>query len=135
VPDFTVTDIDGTTHRLSDYQGKGLVLVFWATWCPACNTEIPHLIELRKMYPDDELTILAISNESREPLKSFAEAKGINYTVAVPEGRALPEPFSNVRSIPTTFFIGRDGTLTVAALGVVPVEQAKAIIEAQADHE
>lgn len=132
-PDFTVNDIHGPSHKLSDYHGKNLLVVFWATWCPACNAEIPHLIELRKMYPEDELTILAVSNESKEELKQFADEKGINYTVSV-LGSALPEPFSNVTSIPTTFFIGRDGTIKVTALGVVPVKQAKAIVEAETDH-
>jgi peroxiredoxin len=131
--DFTVKDIHGQSHKLSDYHGKNLLVVFWATWCPACNAEIPHLIELRKMYSEDELTILAISNESVEELKQFADDKGINYMVAV-LGSALPEPFSRVTSIPTTFFIGWDGTIKVAALGVVPVKQAKAIVEAETDH-
>ena len=132
-PDFTVRDIHGQSHKLSDYHGRNLLVVFWATWCPACNAEIPHLIELRKMYSEDELTILAVSNESVEELKQFAGDKGINYTVAV-LGSALPEPFSKVTSIPTTFFIGRDGTIKVTALGVVPVKQAKAIVETEIDH-
>jgi thiol-disulfide isomerase/thioredoxin len=131
-PDFTVTDIHGKSHKLSDYRGKNILVVFWATWCPACKAEIPHLIKLREMYPGDELMILAVSNESREKLKQFAVDNVINYTVSV-LGSALPEPFSNVTSIPTTFFIGRNGKIKVTALGIVPLEQAKAIIEAEAD--
>ena len=133
-PDFAVNDIDGQTHKLSDYKGKDLLVVFWATWCPACNAEIPHLIELRKAYAEDKLAILAISNESSEILKDFVTEKGLNYTVASLGTTALPAPFSNVTSIPTTFFISRDGTIKLTALGVVPLEQAKAIIEAQAEH-
>ena len=127
--DFTVNDIDGQTHSLSDYHGRNLLVVFWATWCPACKLEIPHLIELRKMYNEDELGILAISNESPEDLKQFAAEKGINYSVAS-LGGALPAPFSGVTSIPTTFFIGRDGTIKLTALGLVSLEEAKAIIQA-----
>ena len=130
-PDFTVSDIDGRTHRLSDYHGKNLLVVFWATWCPACKLEIPHLIELRKLYNEDELGIVAISNESQEDLKRFVADKGINYTVAT-LGSALPTPFSGVTSIPTTFFIGRDGTIKLTALGLVSLEESKAVIEAGA---
>ena len=128
--DFTVNAIDGQSHKLSDYHGKNLLVVFWATWCPACKAEIPHLIELRKMYSEDELGIVAISNESSEDLKQFAADKGINYTVAT-LGSALPEPFSKVTSIPTTFFIGRDGTIKLTALGLVSLEESKAILEAE----
>ncbi|OHB80468.1 MAG: hypothetical protein A2Z25_03750 [Planctomycetes bacterium RBG_16_55_9] len=133
-PDFAVDDVDGQTHKLSDYRDKDLLVVFWATWCPACNAEIPHLIELRKTYAEDKLAILSISNESPEVLKDFAAERGLNYTVASLGRTVLPAPFSSVTSIPTTFFIGRDGTIKLAALGVVPLEQAKAIIEIQAGH-
>jgi peroxiredoxin len=133
-PDFTVKGIDGKGHKLSDYHGRNLLVVFWATWCPACKLEIPHLIELRKMYSEDALEILAISNESPEDLKPFAADKGINYTVATLGGSALPAPFSKVTSIPTTFFIDQDGTIKLAALGLVSVEESKAIIEAETWH-
>ena len=129
-PDFVVNDINGQTHSVRDYRGKNMLVVFWATWCPACKLEIPHLIELRKLYNEDELGILAISNESPEDLKQFAAAKGINYSVASLGSAPLPAPFSGVTSIPTTFFIGRDGTIKLTALGLVSLEESKAIIKA-----
>jgi peroxiredoxin len=127
-PDFFVEDIEGKTHKLSDYRGRNVVVVFWATWCPACNLEIPHLIELRKTFTEDKLTILAISYEEPEHLKNFAESKGINYTLASIGGKTLPEPFASVASIPTTFFIGPDGKIKFAAVGVVSMADAKVII-------
>ena len=78
-PDFSINDITGKAHKLSEYRGRNVVVVFWATWCPACNQEIPHLVELRKMLPEDKLAILSISNEEPGHLKHFAESKGINY--------------------------------------------------------
>lgn len=128
-PDFTVNGIDGEVHTLSDYHGRNLLVVFWATWCPACNAEIPHLIELRKMYSEDELGILAISNESPEDLKRFAANKGINYSVASLKGGTLSPPFSDVAAIPTNFFIDPHGVIKLAALGLVPSEDAKAIFK------
>jgi len=128
VPDFSVNDITGKAHKLSDYRGRNVVVVFWATWCPACNLEIPHLIELRKMLPEDKLEILAISNEKSEHLKHFAESKGINYTVASLGGNPLPEPFANVTSIPTSFFIDPEGKIKFAAVGLVPLADAKLIM-------
>jgi len=130
-PDFTVEDVEGRTHRLSGYKGRDVLVVFWATWCPACNMEIPHLIELRKMLKEDKLVILAISNEPPEVLKQFAAARNINYAVVSLGSSTLPAPFADVTSIPTTFFIDKSGTLKLAAEGLVSMEEAKAIMQAQ----
>ena len=131
VPDFSVEDIEGNTHKLSDYLGQNVVVVFWATWCPACNLEIPHLIELRETLADDKLAILAISNEEPERLKQFAELKGINYTVASLGNSPLPKPFADVTSIPTTFFIDPEGKIKFAAVGLVSLADAKVIMNAE----
>ncbi|MHC4540655.1 MAG: peroxiredoxin family protein [Planctomycetota bacterium] len=116
---------------MSDYRGRNLAVVFWATWCPACNQEIPHLIELRNTIPEEELGVVAISNEAPEQLKQFAQTRGINYAVASLNGTALPAPFAEVSAIPTTFFIGRNGSLKLAALGLVSLEESRAILQAR----
>ncbi len=130
-PDFTVRDIESTEHSLSSYLGKDVLVVFWATWCPACNLEIPHLIELRKEIGEDDLAIIAISNEEPERLKQFTAVKGINYTVAALGNSVLPSPFLGVSSIPTTFFIDQKGQIKLAALGLVTLEETKAILKAE----
>lgn len=127
-PDFTIFDIEGKMHKLSEYHGRNVLVVFWATWCPACNLEIPHLIELRKTLTDDKLTILAISNEEPGRLKQFAQSKGINYTVASLGNSPLPKPFADVTSIPTTFFIDPEGKIKFAAVGLVSLADAKVIM-------
>jgi len=129
-PDFAIEDIEGARHRLSDYRGRDLLVVFWATWCPACNLEIPHLVELRKTLADDQLGILAISNEAPEDLRRFAAAKKMNYAVVSLGDVILPAPFAEVTSIPTTFFIDRSGVIKLAAVGSVSFEEAKAILQA-----
>ena len=130
-PDFTVEDIEGKTHKLSGYSGRNVLVVFWATLCPACNAEIPHLIELRKMFPEDKLAILAISNERPEHLKNFAATKKINYSVTSSDIGALPAPFSSVTSIPATFFIDAKGKIKLVAEGLVSLSETNAIIEAE----
>lgn len=127
--DLAVKDIGGNVHNLSDYKGKNVVVVFWATWCPACNMEIPHLIKLREKYDADNLQIIAVSNEPVETLKPFVDAKNINYTVATFTG-PLPPPFDSVRGIPTSFFIDPDGNLKLAVVGLVSLEDTIDIINA-----
>ncbi len=131
VPELTVTDINGKKLSLSSYRGKNVMVVFWATWCPACNLEIPHLIELRKQMSEDELAIIAISNESPGTLKAFVNSKGINYAVASVPGAMLPSPFADVSSIPTTFYIDKNGRIKLVAVGLVELNDTKAILKAE----
>ena len=126
-PDFTVTDIEGKQHSLSDYIGKNVLVVFWATWCPPCRVEIPHLIELRKQESEDDLAIIAISNEGPEKVKNFAQEKQINYTVATVGNSVIPSPFIDVQYIPTSFFIDSKGRIKNAVIQSLTLEQIKNI--------
>ncbi|MCD6394189.1 MAG: TlpA family protein disulfide reductase [Planctomycetes bacterium] len=129
IADFSVRDITGVEHKLSDYRGKHVVVVFWTTWCPACNMEIPHLIKLREALGPDKLQILAISNEPVDVLKPFVDSRQINYVV-VTVNSPLPAPLDRVQGIPATIFIDPDGKLKLAAVGVVSLEEDIAIINA-----
>jgi peroxiredoxin len=130
-PDFTFTDIEGKTHSLSDYRGKNVMVVFWATWCPPCNAEIPHLMDLRKQESEGNLAILALSGEDSETVRKFAEARKINYTAASLGNSYLPEPFINVEYIPTSFFIDPDGRIKTVVVQSLTLEQMKTILEAK----
>lgn len=114
-PELTVTTLDGRKLSLAELRGKRVVLDFWATWCPPCVKEIPHFIDLYKETSRAELEIVGISSEAATVLKPFVERKGINYPIASAE--KLAAPFSDVRSIPTTFFIDRKGIIQSVAIG------------------
>ncbi len=128
-PDFEFVSIDGKKIKLSDHKGKNVLLVFWATWCGPCIIEIPHLIELRKKFTKDELAILAVSDENPVKVKAFAENKKINYTVGTPKGR-LPGPFAEIRSIPSAFYIDKQGKIKLGTEGFVSMEESTDIINA-----
>jgi len=130
-PDFTLTDIEGQTHKLSAYRGKDVVVVFWTTWAGPCKLGVPHLKELRQAFSQDKLAILAISNEPTALVKAFATEQGINYTVASSSWTALATPFDQVKLGPTNFFIGPDGRFKLAVEGMVPAADARAIVQAQ----
>jgi peroxiredoxin len=135
-PDFTVTDITGKSHKLSDYRGKNVILIFWAVWCGPCRQEIPSFIELRKTVSEDKLAMLAISyidfRSSTEGVKKFIAANPvINYTIITAEPYSLPAPYNSLSAIPTTFFINPDGTLKIATEGLTPFSHIKAILEAE----
>ncbi|MBU2596540.1 MAG: TlpA family protein disulfide reductase, partial [Planctomycetes bacterium] len=120
----------GKTHNLSDYKGKDVLVVLWATWCQPCILEIPHLTALRDIMGEDKLSILAISNEPAELVKAMAKKKDINYTVVSYQG-VLPEPFNRIRGIPSAFFIRPDGTLKLVVEGGAHLGEMKSIILAE----
>jgi len=129
-PDFTLTDINGRRHKLSSYRGKDVLLIFWATWCGPCRVEIPHLIELRKTVSEDELAMLAISNEGAALVKRFVAEQKMNYTV-LSDASTLPRPYNQVRAIPASFFIDTEGKIKLAVEGMMSLGDIKAVLEAE----
>ncbi|MHC4559160.1 MAG: DUF4432 family protein [Planctomycetota bacterium] len=129
-PDFALTDITGKEHKLSDYRGKNVLIIFWATWCGPCRIEIPHLIELRKTVGEDDLGMLAISNERPDLVKKFAAQAKLNYTVLIDRG-TLSGPYNTIRAIPSSFFIDPEGKIKLASSGLVSLNEIKAILEAE----
>jgi peroxiredoxin len=128
--DFTLTDIDGIPHKLSDYRGKNVVVVIWRTSNATCKLEVPQLKDLRGAYQDKDLAILTISNEDPELLKAFAAEQGINFTVLSSTGN-LPAPFGEVQYAPGSFFLDPQGRFKLAARGFVSAEDAKTIVQAK----
>lgn len=73
--DFTFTDTDGNTHRLSDFKGKAIYLDFWATWCGPCIQESPHFESLAKEYAGKDIVFIPISTDtSKKAWLSFIKA-------------------------------------------------------------
>jgi peroxiredoxin len=134
--DFTVIDINGKKHTLSDYKGKNVMLVLWETWCPPCIAEIPSIIELRKQISEDKLIILGISyidqRNTTEAVRKFVTTNPvINYPVTATDLMAMPSPYNLIRAFPSSFFINPQGKIKLAAEGMIPFPQMKAIIEAE----
>lgn len=135
-PDFTVTDLSGKKHTLSEYRGKNVMLIFWATWCGPCIMEIPHLIDLRNTLGQDKLEMLAISfigpMNSTDRIKQFvANRPDINYTVTATDAGSMPKPYNLIDTIPSSFFIDPHGRIKLVTSGLISLSDTKAIIEAE----
>jgi thiol-disulfide isomerase/thioredoxin len=129
--DFTVFDIEGNKHNLSDYRGRNVMVIFWATWCPPCRAEIPHLIELRKQESEANLAMLAISAEEQDTVKDFVKANKLNYTVATLGNTSLPSPFMDIEYIPTSIFIDPNGRIKTVVVQSLNLKQINAILNAK----
>lgn len=110
--DFTMTDTAGKAHSLSQYKGKWVLVNFWATWCPPCRREMPYLQAMQEQYGDQGLVVLAINlDESPATIRSFLERYKIEkITVLLDPGQKTTERY-RILPLPTTFFIGRDGSI------------------------
>lgn len=117
--EFTLYDINGGRVSLSEYNGKVVILNFFAGWCPPCRQEIPDFIELVEQYSPEGFMIIGITNESRDEAGSFAERVGINYPVLIDDGN-VSAVYGPIRSIPTTFIIDREGKIAKIYIGARP---------------
>lgn len=128
-PDLTMMTIDGEQVSLSALGDRAVVLVFFATWCPPCKAEVPNLVKIRNEYADSAVEIIAVSQEGVGELKEFRREKGINYKVVSVQKNRLPEPYSDVQAIPTTFFIDSQGIIQYGGSGYKSYEELKKHVE------
>ena len=115
-PDFAATTLDGTAVRLADLRGRPVVLNFWATWCPPCLQELPHLMDAARRS-GGRVVILGIDNgEPAATVRTFANDRGLNYPIVLDPAFAITDLY-RVDGLPTTFFIDQDGIIRDMMMG------------------
>src|SRR6267143_3745152 len=84
-PDFTLTDSQGASVKLSGYKCRVVLLDFWATWCGGCKVEIPWYMEFQSKYRDSGLSLIGVSmdEDGWKSVKPFLEKSPMNYSVVV----------------------------------------------------
>jgi len=113
-PDFSLQDTSDKPHDIKEWDGKVILLNFWATWCPPCRREIPTFINMYKKYHDKGFMIVGVALDTKQNAIDFVDPMGINYPILVGEqnGIALTQEYgNNLGVLPYTVIIDRKGVI------------------------
>jgi thiol-disulfide isomerase/thioredoxin len=114
LPAFTLPDLSGQQRSISEWQGKILIINFWATWCPPCRKEIPEFIKLQQELGDRGLQFIGIAIEEKASVEKYASFVKINYPILIGEvtGIALSQKLGNtINALPFTIVVDRKGNI------------------------
>ena len=131
-PEFAAMDLDGQRRNIKEWDGKVILLNFWATWCPPCLKEIPDFIELQKDYGEQGFQIIGIAVDDEQAVREYATEIGMNYpTMAVQsEGVGLARRYGNhAGALPYTVIINRNGEISNTIMGELSKTRAKELLE------
>ncbi|KYG89064.1 thiol-disulfide oxidoreductase ResA [Metasolibacillus sp. FSL H7-0170] len=109
-PDFELVDLNGETHRLSDYEGKGVFLNFWGTWCPPCEREMPAMDRQYDAYKSQGVEMLAVNiAQSDFEVQRFISNLGVDFPVVIDKTRSVQKAYNVGAALPATILVTPDG--------------------------
>lgn len=125
--DLSFADIDGKSYQFSDYQGKPLLVIFWATDCPGCIQEMPELVALRHQYKDSDFAMLGVAMPHDKPnhIQAMRQQKQLPYTLTWDQSGEISKAFDNVRVTPTHFLISAEGEIIMRKIGTMDMQALK----------
>lgn len=131
-PDIALRTIDGNEVNLAELRGKPVLVTFWATSCPGCVKEIPHLIELHQEFGPRGLQLVAVAMSYDPPdhVLAMRDARQIPYPIALDIKGEAARAFGDVRLTPTSFLIAPDGRIVRQKIGEMEMADVRAQIRA-----
>lgn len=113
---LSLPDIEGRLQPLSQWRGKVLVVNYWASWCPPCVEEMPAFSRLNSHYAAWGVQFVGIGLDEAEKMQAFVKATPVSYPLLV-AGPASSTPSLQVKGLPYTVVIGRDGRIDTTRMG------------------
>ncbi len=131
IVDFTLPDLEGNSHQLSEWDGKARLVNFWATWCAPCRREIPLLKKTQAEYAKNNLQVIGIAVDFVEQVTAYAEEAEFNYPILVGQEEAMAAAESagiDFIGLPFTMIVAPDGQLIETHIGEIYENQMAIII-------
>ncbi len=130
-PAFELTDLDGKLRNIDEWNGKVILVNFWATWCPPCKKEMPAFMEIHEQYKEQGFDIIGVALDDRESVQNFVDTLGVDYPImpASHQGLDLSRAYGNrIGALPFSVFIDRDGIIKLTHAGELSKKQVEDII-------
>ncbi|WP_299872048.1 TlpA disulfide reductase family protein [uncultured Cocleimonas sp.] len=119
VKDFSFNDIEGKSHNFSDYQGKWVLVNYWATYCPPCHAEIPDIERFAQDNKDDFIVLGMDAGGSQiNEILSFKEQLNISYDL-IPMQQSTMLSFGTIVGIPTSYIVNPKGEIVDKYVGII----------------
>ena len=116
-PDFSLLDVDGNEHKLSAYQGKVVIVSFWATWCPPCRAEMPSMQRAWEKLKNDDVIMLGINvGEDEDTIFAFTGSFPVEFPLLMDQDSAVIKKWPVV-GLPTSFVLDTKGKIVYRAIG------------------
>ena len=128
--DMPLDDVYGNKVNLNSYQGKWVVVNYWATWCPPCIVEMPELQSFHDAHSKNDAMVIGINTEliGRQRLLNFLDDYFITYPVFVSKPTQKSE-LGLIPGLPTTFLVSPDGKVVARQVGPVTREMIEQFID------
>ncbi len=131
-PAFTLEDTEGNTRSISEWDGKVILLNFWAAWCPPCKEEMPDFVRLQQDYGEQGFVVVGVAIDTLDAAQTFMDTVGVNYPVLMAEKRGvqLAQQYGNrLGALPYSVIIDREGRIVSSHIAKIDYQQVAAIIE------
>ncbi len=126
LPALLLSDLQGDSHRLTDYRGRRLLLNFWASWCGPCLEEMPALNQVQRKFGDHGAIVLGIAMDEPERVRAFLTAHPVSYPILLGQ---LEAPSTSLQLgdsseiLPFSVLVGADGRILATHAGALSPAQ------------
>lgn len=119
-PEFSLPDLEGKLHPISEWDGKVLLINFWATWCPPCKKEIPDFIKVREQVGTEHFEVIGVAIDNPKAVMDFVKSQGIPYPILHGESDAsrISQAYGNsLGGLPYSVLVDRQGIIRNSKTG------------------
>lgn len=127
-PEFNLRTLSGAERTLGDYEGRVVLLGFWASWCNVCRSELPAKLALDRALPDDsfELVLIAVADEPADVRRLLARHDAEDVEVLLDQDQRTTRDY-RAAGVPVSYLLDREGRMLAGVAGAYPWDDPEAV--------